>query len=159
MGDRDNAVPRTGDFEEERRRIVDDYARGSYYRTSADRACEEESRGGGIALFAFNGESMCFMHVLLNALDMHQKGLTVAVVIEGAACGLVPQLLDESSPLGGHFLKAEAAGIIAGLCRACAAKAGTLKEAEARGISLLSDMAGHPSMEAFRERGFAIITF
>jgi hypothetical protein len=24
-----------------------------------------------VSLFAFNGEFMCFIHVLLNALDMH----------------------------------------------------------------------------------------
>ena len=27
-----------------------------------------------VALFAFNGELMCFVHVLLNALDMKEKG-------------------------------------------------------------------------------------
>jgi hypothetical protein len=26
------------------------------------------------ALFAFNGESICFVHVLLNGLDMKKKG-------------------------------------------------------------------------------------
>ena len=26
-----------------------------------------------IALFVFNGDPMCFIHVLLNALDMKQK--------------------------------------------------------------------------------------
>jgi hypothetical protein len=26
-----------------------------------------------VALFAFNGEPMCFVHVLLNALDMKEK--------------------------------------------------------------------------------------
>jgi len=27
-----------------------------------------------VALFAFNGELMCFVHVLLNALEMKDKG-------------------------------------------------------------------------------------
>ena len=38
-----------------------------------------------IVLFAFNGEFICFMHVLLNALDMNKKGYDVRIVIEGAA--------------------------------------------------------------------------
>jgi len=30
-----------------------------------------------VALFAFNGESLCFVHVLLNALDLKDKGYEV----------------------------------------------------------------------------------
>ena len=30
-----------------------------------------------VALFAFNGELMCFIHVLLNAIDMKEKGYDV----------------------------------------------------------------------------------
>ena len=42
------------------------------------------------ALFVFNGDPMCFIHVLLNALDMHEKGYEVKTVIEGAATKLIP---------------------------------------------------------------------
>ena len=38
-----------------------------------------------VALFAFKGEPMCFIHVLLNALDMSKRGYEVKIVIEGAA--------------------------------------------------------------------------
>lgn len=38
-----------------------------------------------VVLFAFNGKFMCFIHVLLNALDMNQKSYDVRIVIEGAA--------------------------------------------------------------------------
>ena len=37
------------------------------------------------ALFAYNGDFMCFIHVLLNALDMKKRGHEVKLVIEGAA--------------------------------------------------------------------------
>jgi hypothetical protein len=33
--------------------------------------------GNRVVLVAFNGESMCFVHVLLNALDMKAKGYEV----------------------------------------------------------------------------------
>ena len=36
-----------------------------------------------VALFAFNGELMCLMHVLLNAIDMNERGQEVKIVIEG----------------------------------------------------------------------------
>ncbi|MCK4604812.1 MAG: hypothetical protein KAU41_09025 [Deltaproteobacteria bacterium] len=45
-----------------------------------------------VALFAFNGELMCFIHVLLNTLDMNERGHEVKIVIEGAATKLVPEL-------------------------------------------------------------------
>ncbi len=35
------------------------------------------------ALFVFNGDPMCFIHVLLNALDMADKQAEVKVIIEG----------------------------------------------------------------------------
>ena len=36
-----------------------------------------------IVLFVFNGDPMCFIHVLLNALDMKDKGYESKIVIEG----------------------------------------------------------------------------
>lgn len=39
-----------------------------------------------IAYFAFNGNTMCFQHLLLNTLDLHQKGHEVKLIIEGEAC-------------------------------------------------------------------------
>lgn len=35
-----------------------------------------------VALFAFNGEPMCFVHVLLNALDMKKKGIDVKCTVQ-----------------------------------------------------------------------------
>ena len=36
-----------------------------------------------VVIFAFNGNPMCFSHVLLNVLDMAEKGMDAKVVIEG----------------------------------------------------------------------------
>lgn len=44
------------------------------------------------ALFVFNGDPMCFIHVLLNALDMSEKGYEARIIIEGAATKLIPEL-------------------------------------------------------------------
>jgi hypothetical protein len=44
------------------------------------------------ALFAFTGEAMCFMHVLLNGFNLQAKGGEVKIIIEGAACRLAPEL-------------------------------------------------------------------
>jgi len=112
-----------------------------------------------IALFVFNGDPMCFIHVLLNALDMDSKGYAAKVVIEGAATKLIPDLAKPDTPLHTLWEKAKAAGLVAGVCQACAGKMGTLDAAKAQGLELLADMNGHPSMSGYVQEGFAVISF
>jgi hypothetical protein len=111
------------------------------------------------AMFVFNGDPMCFIHVLLNALDMHARQETVRVVIEGSATQLVPELNKEDHPLHGLWEKVKAAGLVSGVCKACAGKTGSLDAAKAQGLSPLSEMSGHPSMARFRNEGYELITF
>lgn len=112
-----------------------------------------------VALFAFNGDPMCFVHVLLNALDMHERNLEVKIVVEGAATRLIPDLAHDGSPLFQLHKKVTNLGLMAGACRACAIKTGTAEAAKAQNVTLLDDMHGHPGMAGFREAGFEIITF
>jgi hypothetical protein len=110
-------------------------------------------------LFVFNGDSMCFIHVLLNALDMHARGEEARIVVEGAATRLLPDLDQKGNPLHSLWDKAKSAGLVAGACRACCAKMMTLESARAQNLPLLEDMSGHPGMDAYRSQGFEIITF
>lgn len=112
-----------------------------------------------IVLIAFNGEPMCFVHVLLNALNMKTNGYDVKIVIEGAATKLIPELMREGNPLTVFYRSAREQGLIDGACRACAGKMGTLKDAEEQGVRLLDDMAGHPSMARYITNGYEVITF
>ncbi|OPY74140.1 MAG: DsrE/DsrF-like family protein [Syntrophorhabdus sp. PtaU1.Bin058] len=112
-----------------------------------------------VVLFAFNGEAMCFIHVLLNGLDMKKNGYDVKIVIEGAATKLIPELNAANSPLYGLFQKARDNDIIDGACRACSVKMGTINDAEAMGLALLDDMSGHPGMARYMEAGYEVITF
>lgn len=112
-----------------------------------------------IALFAFNGEAMCFIHVLLNGIDMKEKGCDAKIIIEGAATKLIPDFEKPDSTLYGLYRKALERDIIDGACRACANKMGTLTHAEKLGMPLLDDMSGHPSMNRYLEKGFEVITF
>lgn len=111
-----------------------------------------------VALFAFQGDPMCFIHVLLNAHDLHERGNEAAIVFEGAACKLVPELA-KPGPLHKLYAEAKEKGLIAGACKACSAKLGVLEAVEAEGLALLSDMSGHPSMAAFQDQGYRVITF
>ncbi|MEJ2640960.1 MAG: DsrE family protein [Desulfosarcinaceae bacterium] len=111
------------------------------------------------ALFVFNGDPMCFIHVLLNALDLSAKGHEARIVVEGAATQLLPQLAQSEHPLNLLWSRCLAADLVAGVCRACANKMGTTEAAEAQNLPLLADMNGHPAMSAYMNAGYEIITF
>lgn len=111
------------------------------------------------ALFAFNGDPLCFIHVLLNARDMHARGMTVVIVLEGASVKLVPELFRAEHPLHSLWSEVLAAGLVAGFCRACAVKLGVFDEVAAQGLTPLSDMSGHAGMASFMADGYAIVTF
>jgi len=111
------------------------------------------------ALFVFNGDPMCFIHVLLNALDMKEKGNEAKIIIEGSATQLIPELAKSDHPMHQLWQKVNDGGLVAGACRACSNKMGTLKDAEAQGLSLLDDMSGHPGMAGYRADGYEIISF
>ncbi|HKI48540.1 MAG TPA: cytoplasmic protein [Desulfobacteria bacterium] len=112
-----------------------------------------------IALFVFNGDPMCFIHVLLNALDMKAKGNETKIIIEGASVKLISEMVKSRNPLNGLWKKNLAAGLVEGVCKACSSKLGTLEAAKEQGLTLLDDMSGHPSMSAYRDKGYEIITF
>ncbi len=111
------------------------------------------------ALFVFNGDPICFVHVLLNALDMNEKGHKVKVILEGASVKLIPELKKTENPLNKLWEKVLDHNLVEGACKACSNKLGTLDNAKEQGLLLLGDMSGHPAMSVYRENDFEIITF
>lgn len=110
-------------------------------------------------LVAFNGEITCFVHVLLNALDMAEKGFSVKVVIEGAATKLIPGLAKEEGGMASLYKKVKELKLIDCVCQACAAKMGTLDAVTAEGLPLCAEMKGHPSLGRYQQEGYTVITF
>jgi hypothetical protein len=112
-----------------------------------------------IVLFAFRGDPLCFVHVLLNGIDLYERGQEGLIVIEGDAVTLVEKM---SQP--GHFLstlyqKAKGLGLFAGACKACATKLGAIEAIGKEDIPLIGEMSGHPSMGGFMAEGYEVITF
>ena len=113
-----------------------------------------------VALVTFNGEAMCFAHVLLNAFDMKAKGWDARIVIEGSATRLVKDLAeDDGLPFAKQYKKAVAEGLIDAVCDACAAKMGSKESAVKQGLPLVGDMNGHPALARYLESGYEIMTF
>ncbi len=112
-----------------------------------------------IALVAFQGEMMCFAHVLLNALDLAARGNEIAIIIEGAACKLLPELKRTEALFAQQYQEVCQKRLITAVCKACASKMGTLAEAEAQRLPLNGDMSGHPPLADYLAAGYQIITF
>jgi hypothetical protein len=111
-----------------------------------------------VVLFAFRGDPLCFVHVLLNALDMHEKGMQSGIVFEGSSVTLVGELAQPDHQFHGLYRQAMDKNLIFGVCRACAVKLGALQAAESEGLTLLDDMRGHAGMARFLMDGFSVIT-
>ena len=107
-----------------------------------------------IALFAFRGDPLCFIHVMLNALDLQNKGHEAKIIMEGEAVKLIKLLDEEGSPL---YRKVREMNLFDCICKACSAKLGVLDYNEKCGIPLGDDMSGHPSMAKYIEDGYQIL--
>jgi hypothetical protein len=112
-----------------------------------------------VVLFAFRGDPLCFIHVLLNGIDLHEKGHQGLIVLEGESVTLVEKMSQPDHFLSSLYLKARSAGIIHGACKACSAKLNATEAVKKEGIPLIGDMAGHPAMSDFIEKGYQVITF
>ena len=110
-------------------------------------------------IFAFRGDSMCFIHVLLNGIDLRERGLGGEIVMEGEAITLLPEIRQQGHPLYSLYQKAREMGIFAGACKACSAKLKMTEVVEQEGLEKLGDMTGHPAMAGYIENGYDIITF
>ncbi len=113
-----------------------------------------------VSIWAFRGDPICIVHVFLNALDMKKIGYDVKIIIEGEATKLIKTYHDEKekAPFYDLYTEVKKKGLINAVCRACATKMGSVKEAEDEGLPLVGDMSGHPSMSKYTEQGYQIIT-
>ncbi len=108
-----------------------------------------------VAIFAFRGDPLCFMHVMLNALDLHERDFEVKVILEGESVKLIQVMREAQNAL---FARMEAKGLIDCVCKACSAKMGVLEYNQTSGIRLADEMNGHPAMSSYLEQGFQIIS-
>ncbi|MDY0390283.1 MAG: DsrE family protein [Desulfobulbus oligotrophicus] len=109
--------------------------------------------------FAFRDNPLCFIHVLLNSLDMAAKGMEGKIVLEGEAVTLVPIMADSSHFLHPLYRKARERNLFIGACRACSAKLNVTDAITKENIPLIGEMSGHPAMSAFIDQGYTILTF
>ncbi len=109
--------------------------------------------------FAFRDNPLCFIHVLLNSLDMAKKGMEGKIIFEGEAVTLVPILAEPGHFLHALYQQAKQKGLIIGACRACANKLNVTDAIEKEGLPLIGEMSGHPAMSEYIEKGHTVLIF
>lgn len=107
-----------------------------------------------VLFYAMKEEKMCFVHVLLNALELHERGHEARIIFEGMAVKLPSVLSKEANPL---YQQALDKNIIVGVCRVCSKMMGVLEENEKLGLPLLDDMKGHAGITNYLENGYEVI--
>lgn len=108
-----------------------------------------------VLFYGMTGEKSCFLHVLLNAAQLHEAGHQVSIIFEGASVRLVKVFEDDRNPV---YQKVKEAGLIAGVCLACAKTLGAYEDVMNSGLAFLSDMSGHAGMKPFLEKDFEVIS-
>ncbi|MDX9833818.1 MAG: cytoplasmic protein [Desulfobulbus sp.] len=109
--------------------------------------------------FAFRDDPLCFIHVLLNSLDMAAKGMEGKIILEGEAVRLVPLIAAPGHFLNTLYQKAREEELIVGACRACSHKLAVAAAVEGAGIPLIGEMSEHPAMSTYLGQGYTILTF
>lgn len=109
--------------------------------------------------FAFRDHPLCFIHVLLNSLDLADKGMGGTIVLEGESITLVPVMADPDHFLHPLYRRAKERGLFVGACRACSAKLHMTEAVEREGIPLIGEMSGHPAMSEYINQGYRLLTF
>lgn len=112
-----------------------------------------------VIFFAFRDDPMCFVHVLLNSLDLNDKGMDGRIILEGEAVKLVAEMADEKHFLNKLYVKVKERDLLVGACRACSNKLGAVSGLEAEKIPLVGEMMGHPAMSDYIQQGYRVVTF
>lgn len=107
---------------------------------------------------ATDENKMQLYHLLLNAVNFHEKGHEVAVVLECASPKLLIGIVDGSIKLP-VFDIAMQMGLIDHACKACTAAFSATEAAEKLGVPLKGELKGHSDLLQFVEKGYSIITF
>lgn len=108
-----------------------------------------------VLFYGMTGEKMCFQHILLNALDLHESGGQVKIIFEGASVKLAPLFEKENNPI---YKRAKEAGLIAGVCLACSKVMEVYDECVEFGFEMLNDMSGHAGVKKYIEEGYEVIS-
>ncbi len=112
-----------------------------------------------VLLVSRSYEDSAVLHLLLNALDMQEKGFEVKIMFEEAATKYIAELNEDQKPFSGLYKKARGLKLIDAVCQACAKMTGVLEAAQEQDLPIVGDMKGHPSLAKYLQEGYQVLIY
>lgn len=94
------------------------------------------------------------LHGLLYARELHEAGIPVRVVFDGAGTTWIREFGNPGHKYHGVYRQVADAGLIDGACAYCAGAFGVKEDIQSAGISLLDAAGGHPSLVRYVRDGW-----
>ncbi|HSW59183.1 MAG TPA: cytoplasmic protein [bacterium] len=107
--------------------------------------------------FVFRKDLGTFIHAMLNAIDMKEKGHDALIILEDKATALLFEVIQKNRSSSDLFEEVVKKGLVGGVCRACSLKTESAHIAEEFKLNLIGDMKGHPSMQDYIDKGYSVI--
>jgi hypothetical protein len=106
-----------------------------------------------VAIFAFRGEGPCFLHALLNAEDMRNRGLNAVVIMEGGSVKNIRAVAEGTFPVPVDKVKS----LVDCACLGCSMLFkvdGLFQQVD---IRLEGGMSNHVSITDYMDKGYEIL--
>ena len=96
-----------------------------------------------------------FTHIMMNLLDMNEKGHEVGLVFESEGCKLITEYHENKND---KFENIKDLKLIASVCKVCAKSMGAFELAEEQGMPIHDDLFGHTPLEKWVSQGYQIVS-
>ena len=115
-----------------------------------------------IALLVFSDTSQANLakglHALLITKQLHQSGIEVRLIFDGAGTAWITALADPEHRLHGLFNEVKGLGLMEGVCHYCSGHYSDPALVEKEGLALLGEAEGHPDIASLIKDGYQILT-
>ncbi|PWI46927.1 hypothetical protein CEE45_14410 [Candidatus Heimdallarchaeota archaeon B3_Heim] len=94
----------------------------------------------------FNFNKGIFTHILLNVLDLAEKGYEAGVIFESEACKFVKEFEGKKFK---KFEQVKEKKLIYAVCEVCAKSMNALDSARRQGLPINGELSGHPPLRSW----------
>jgi intracellular sulfur oxidation DsrE/DsrF family protein len=94
----------------------------------------------------FNQDKGIFTHILLNILDLADKGYPVGIIFESAACKLISEYEHKNYE---KYEELKRRKLVFAVCEVCAKNMGALESAKRQDLPINGEMYGHPPLSSW----------
>ena len=94
----------------------------------------------------FNYNKGIFTHILLNTLDLAEKGYEVGVIFESEACKFITEYEDKNYT---KFEQLKEKKLVFAVCEVCAKSMNALDSAKRQGLPINGELSGHPPLRTW----------